>query len=71
MEIPKILHSQNYSFLFLKKEKCSWRNQAPGPQAILQIYNHQNSMILTQKQKYRSVNRKQSPEVNLHTYGAN
>ena len=30
-------------------------NQAPGLQTILQSYSNQDSMILAQKQKYRSM----------------
>ena len=33
----------------LKKEKWSYRNQAPWLQTILQSYSHQNSMVLVQK----------------------
>ena len=51
METQKILNSQSN----LEKEKWSWRNQAPGLQAILQSYSNQDSMVLAQKQKYRSM----------------
>ena len=49
METQKTLNSQNN----LEKEKCSWRNQAPSLQTILQSYSNQDSMVLAQKQKYR------------------
>ena len=39
----------------LEKEKQSWRNQAPRLQTILQSYSNQDSMVLAQKQKYRSM----------------
>ena len=39
----------------LEKEEWSWRNQAPWLQTILQSYNHQNSVVLAQKQTYRSM----------------
>ena len=39
----------------LEKEKQSWRNQAPWLQTILQSYSNQGSMVLAQKQKYRSM----------------
>ena len=39
----------------LEKEKRSWRNQAPWLQTILQSYSNQDSMVLAQKQKYRSM----------------
>ena len=38
----------------LRKEN-SWRNQAPWLQTTIQSYSNQNSMVLTQKQKYRSM----------------
>ena len=40
----------------LEKEKQSWRNQAPRLKATITLRSccHQDSMVLTQKQKYRS-----------------
>ena len=51
METQKTPNSQNN----LEKEKWSWRNQAPRLQTILQSYSNQDSMVLAQKQKYRSM----------------
>ena len=51
METQKTPNSQSK----LEKEKWSWRNQAPGLQTILQSYSNQDSMVLAQKQKYRSM----------------
>ena len=65
METQKTLNNQSD----LEKEKRSWRNQAPCLQTILQSYSNQDSMVLAQKQKYRSVERIESPEINPHTYG--
>ena len=45
----------------LEKEKRSWRNQAPGLQTILQSYSNQDSMVLAQKQKYRSMKQDRNP----------
>ena len=45
----------------LEKEKRSWRNQAPGLQTILQSYSNQDSMVLAQKQKYRSMEQDRKP----------
>ena len=39
----------------LEKEKQSWRNQTPLLQNILQSYSNQDSMVLAQKQTYRSM----------------
>ena len=39
----------------LEKEKQSWRNQAPRLQTMLQRYSNQESMVLAQKEKYRSM----------------
>ena len=39
----------------LEAKKWSWRNQTPWLQTILQSYSNQDSMVLPQKQKYRSM----------------
>ena len=36
----------------LEREEWSWRNQPSWLQIILQSYSHQDSMVLSQKQKY-------------------
>ena len=51
METQKTPNSQSN----LEKGKQSWMNQAPGLQTILQNYSNQDSMVLAQKQKYRSM----------------
>ena len=51
METQKTPNSQRN----LEKEKWSCRNQAPGLQTILQRYSNHDSMVLAQKQKYRSM----------------
>ena len=51
METQKTPNSQSN----LEKEKWGWRNQAPQLQTISQNYSNQESMVLAQKQKYRSV----------------
>ena len=51
METQKTPNSQSN----LKKEKQSWQNQALGLQTILKSYSNQGSMVLTQNQKYRSM----------------
>ena len=65
METQKTPNSQSN----LEKEKRSWRNQAPGLQTILQSYSNPNSMVLAQKQKYRSMEQDRIPEINSCTYG--
>ena len=45
----------------LVKEKWSRRNQAPRVQTILQSYSNQHSMVLAQKQKYRSMEQDREP----------
>ena len=57
MKTQKTLNSQSN----LQKEKQSWRNQAPGLQTILQSYSNQDSMVLAQKQKYRSIVQDRKP----------
>ena len=57
METQNTLNSQcNF-----EKEKWSWRNKAPGLQTILQSYSNQDSMVLAQKQKYRSMEQDRKP----------
>ena len=51
METQKTVNWQNNP----EKEKRSWMNQLPWLQTILQSYNNQNSMVLKQKQTYRSM----------------
>ena len=57
METQKTLNSQSSP----EKEKRSWRNQAPQLQTILQSYSNQDSMVLAQKQKYRSMVQDRKP----------
>ena len=49
------------SQIILEKEKRSWRNQAPWLQTILQSYSNQDSMVLVQKQRYRSMEQDRKP----------
>ena len=44
-------NSQSY----LEKGEWNWRNQPAWLQAILQSHSHQDSMVLAQRQKYRSM----------------
>ena len=44
-----------------EKEKQSWKSQTLWLQAMLQSYSHQNSMVLAQKQKYRSMEQDRKP----------
>ena len=44
-----------------EKEKRSWRNQAPWLHTILQSCSDQNSMILAQKQTFRSMEQDREP----------
>ena len=46
MESEKIPNSQSN----VEKEHQSWRHHISGRQAVLQSCNHQDSMVLTQKQ---------------------
>ena len=45
----------------LEKENQSWRHHNPGLQAILQSCNHQDSMVLAQKQTHRSMEKNKEP----------
>ena len=57
METQKALNRQSS----LEKEEWSWRNQPSWLQIILQNYSHQDSMVLAQKQKYRSMEQDRKP----------
>ena len=57
METQKTLNSQSN----LEKEKRSWRNHTPWLQTTLQSYSNQDSMVLAQKQKYRSMAQDRTP----------
>ena len=57
METQKTLNKQSN----LEKEKQSWRNQAPRLQTILQSYSNEDSMVLAQKQTYRSMEQDRKP----------
>jgi len=67
MDTWKTLNSQSY--LKKKKKKWSWRNQAFWFQTTLQSYSHLNSIVLAQKQTYRSMEQVESPEINPYIYG--
>ena len=46
----------------LRKKNWNWSNQPPWLQAMLQSYSHQDSMVLAQRQKYRSVEQNRKPK---------
>ena len=57
MEIQKTSNSQSD----LEKEEWNWRNQPAWLQALLQSRSHQDSMVLVQRQKYRSMEQNRKP----------
>ena len=57
MEIQKTSNSQSN----LEKEEWNWRNQPAWPQTLLQSHSHQDSMVLAQRQKYRSMEQNRKP----------
>ena len=57
METQKTPNSQSS----LEKEEWSWTNQPSRLQIILQSYSHQDSMVLAQKQKYKSMEQCRKP----------
>ena len=57
METQKTLNSQSN----LEKEELNWRNQPASLQALLQKHSHQDSMVLKQRQKYRSMEQNRKP----------
>ena len=58
MEIQKTLNSQSS----LEKEEWNWRNQPTWLQALLQSHSYQDSMVLAQRQKYRSMEQNRKPK---------
>ena len=65
METQKTPNSQSN----LEKEKQSWRNLAPRLQTIVQSYSNQDSMVLAQKQRYRSMEEDRKPRDKPTQYG--
>ena len=57
MEIQKTLNCQSN----LEKEGWNWRNQLAQLQALLQSHSHQDSMVLAQRQTYRSMEQNRKP----------
>ena len=57
METQRTPDSQSH----LENEKWSWGNQAPSLQTILQSFSNQDSLVLAQKQKYRSMEQDRKP----------
>ena len=58
----KHTHTQNSnSQSNLEKEEWNWRTQPAWLQAILQSYSHRDSMVLAQRQKYRSMEQNRKP----------
>ena len=59
LEAQKTQNSQRHP----EKEKWSWMNQTLGLQTIRQSNNHQNRMVLAQRQTYRSVEQDRKPRI--------
>ena len=57
MEIQKTLNSQSNP----EKEEWNWKNQPVWLQALLQSHSHQDSMVVAQRQIYRSVEQNKKP----------
>ena len=57
MEIQKTSNSQSDP----EKEEWNWRNQPTWLQALLQSHSYQDSMVLAQRHKYRSMEQNRKP----------
>ena len=57
MEIQKTSKNQSN----LEEKEWNWRNQPACLQALLQSNGHQDSMVLAQRQKYRSMEQNRKP----------
>ena len=65
-----VLPIMNSQIILEKKKKYSWRNQAPWLQTILWSYSSQDSMVLAQNQKFRSMDQDSKPRDMVQcTYG--
>ena len=53
----KTSHSQSN----FEKEEWNWKNQLAWLLSTLQSYSHQDSMVLAQRQKYRSMEQNRKP----------
>ena len=53
----------------LEKAKQSWKHHNSGFQVILQSCSDQDSIVLAQKQRHRSMERIEKPEMTLQLYG--
>ena len=58
MEPEKTLNNQRN---VENKTKQNWWHHNPGLQALLKSYNHQDSMVLAQKQTHRSMEQNRKP----------
>ena len=67
MEIQKTSNSQSN----LEKEEWNWTNQPSWLQALLQSHSPQDSIVLAQGQKYRSMERNRKPrDKSMHLWTA-
>ena len=57
MEMQKTSKSQSN----LEKEEWNWRNQPARLQSLLQSHSHQDSVVLAQRQKHRSMEQNRKP----------
>ena len=57
MKVQKTSNSQSN----LEKEEWNWRNQLAWLQTLLQSHSHQDSVVLAQRQKYRSMDQNRKP----------
>ena len=61
LKISMVAQKTPSSQSILEGKKWSWRNQAPRLQTVLQSYSDQDSMVLAQKQKHRSMEQDRKP----------
>ena len=45
----------------IDKEECNWRNQPARLRTVLHSHSHQESIVLAQRQKYRSMKQNRKP----------
>ena len=52
----------------IEKEEWNWKNEPSWLHITLQSYSHQDSMVLAQRQKYRSMEQNRKPRAQRYIY---
>ena len=62
MVFPEVMYGcESWTIKKSEKEEWNWRNQPTWLQALIQSHSYQDSMVLAQRQKYRSMEQNRKP----------